>query len=632
VKERRPVLHVRARRLLAGAVLILLLAACIGYPSATPTPAPSTSAFLAVQVLPEGSTVLINGEALGQTPLELELAPGRYTVRVEREGYLALERELDLAAGEERALSGELSAVTETPTAAPSPTVAEKTPTALVLPSSKATLTPSPTPIPTEAVTRFLPEVHQEPTATPRATETLPPSFTATPTPVSPTSTPLAPTVAVYVVTRTIATYPFRDFWREDRNAELNFPFFRFDREAYLASHPTPVAQDYLLVVLENEYLRLTIFPDLGGRLYEAVFKPTGHNEFYRNPVLKPSPWGPSEQGGWLAAGGMEWGLPVAEHGYEWGTRWGYITLPREDEVTVTVFDGGKDRLRALVDITLAAGEARFTVRPRIENPGGQGVRFQFWLNAMLAPGGLNRPSAELQFIFPVSEMTVHSTGDPRLPSAGQPFTWPIYGGRDVSRLGTWSEWLGFFARPAAQGDFMGVYDRAADEGMMRVYPSEVARGAKGFGLGWGAKAISPGEYTDDDSAYVELHGGLSPTFWEQVELKPGAVVEWAETWFPVAGIGGVVYANENGAVNLRAEAGGLRVGLFPTVPTAGVLQVSLDDRPLFSQNVALRPDAPFNRLVRLPADAPERARVRLLWTDAGGQALIAYEGGVALR
>lgn len=605
----------------------LLLVACMSLPPATPTQTPVASAFLAVQVLPEGSTVLINGEALGQTPLELELAPGRYTVRVEHVGHIALEREIDLAAGQGGVLSGEL------PAAATPPLDATRTPATLAQASPQATATPSPSPVPTEAVTRFLPDVHREPTATPSLTSTPPPS-TATPLPASPTPalTAPAPTVAAYLITRTIATYPFRDFWREERNAELNFPYFRFDRQAYLASQPTPAAQEYQLVVLENEYLRLTIFPDLGGRLYEAVFKPTGHNELYRNSVLKPSPWGPPEQGGWLAAGGMEWCLPVAEHGYEWGTRWGYIVLPREDEVTVTVFDGGKDRLRALVDITLAAGEARFTVRPRVENPSAQGVRFQFWLNAMLAPGGLNRPSADLQFIFPVREMTVHSTGDARLPDAGQPFSWPIYGGRDVSRLGTWREWLGFFARPAAQGDFMGVYDHAVDEGMMRVYPSEVARGAKGFGLGWGAAAISPGEYTDDGSAYVELHGGLAPTFWDQAELAPGAAVEWAETWYPVAGIGGVVYANENGAVNLRAEAGGLRVGLFPTFPAEGFLQVSLDDRALFGQDVALRPDAPFSRLVPLPADAPAQARVRLTWTDADGQALVAYEDVLTLR
>ncbi len=585
-----------------------------------------------VEVLPEGSTVFINGEEMGQTPLEAELAPGHYIVRVEHEGYTALQEALDLVAGQEGMLSGELPPLPQSPPAQ-TPIVDARTPFAPTRLLQPETPTTTPVVAVTATATRFLPDIQKEATATPPATAT-PAPLTATPVPPTVTALPptAAPTIATYIITRTIATYPFRDFWREDRNAALNFPFFRFDRAAYLASNPRPTSQEYQLVVLENEYLRLTILPDVGGRLYEAIFKPTGNNEFYRNPVLKPSPWGPPEQGGWLAAGGMEWGLPVEEHGYEWGTRWGYIVLPRDEEVTVTVFDGGRDRLRALVDITLAAGEARFTVRPRVENPTATTARFQFWLNAMLAPGAANRPSADLEFIFPVSQVTVHSTGDPRLPGPRQPISWPIHDGRDVSRLGTWRQWLGFFAWPAAQGDFMGVYDHAADEGMMRIYPGDVARGAKGFGLGWGADAIAAGEYTDDDSAYVELHGGLTPTFWDQAELAPGAAIDWTETWYPVAGIGGVVYADENGAINLRAEADGLRVGLFPIAPAGGLLQVMLEGHAIFSQDVALRPDAPFNQVVKLPADAPAQARMRLLWTGAGGQVLMDYEREMALR
>ncbi|MCC7353931.1 MAG: DUF5107 domain-containing protein [Anaerolineae bacterium] len=626
------IVRVLRARYLALVGVILLLAACNPRPPAQPTVISGAPALLVVNVLPEGSTVFINGEEMGQTPLEAELAPGRYLVRVEHEGYTALQEELDLVAGQEGMLSGELPVAAGSPPAR-TPAVAVQTPVATTPPPQKETPAATPVPAVTATVTRFLPDVQKETTATPQASATPVPG-TNTPLPATATSLPptAAPTIATYIITRTITTYPFRDFWREDRNAELNFPFLRFDRAAYLASNPQPTPQTYQLVVLENEYLRLTILPDVGGRLYEVIFKPTGNNEFYRNPVLKPSAWGPPEQGGWLAAGGMEWGLPVEEHGYEWGTRWGYIVLPREEEVTVTVFDGGRDRLRALVDITLAAGEARFTVRPRVENPTANTARFQFWLNAMLAPGAANRPSADLELVFPVDQMTVHSTGDPRLPGAKEPISWPVHDGRDISRLGTWQQWLGFFVRPAAQGDFMGVYDHAADEGMMRVYPSDVARGAKGFGLGWGANAIPASEYTDDDSAYVELHGGLTPTFWEQAELAPGAAVDWTETWYPVAGIGGVVYADENGAVNLRAEAGGLRAGLFPVASARGLLQVTLDGRTIFSQEVRLRPDAPFNQVVKLPADVPAQARVRLTWTDANGQMLMDYEREMTLR
>lgn len=65
------------------------------------------------------------------------------------------------------------------------------------------------------------------------------------------------------------------------------------DRAAYNASGPTPALERYTLLVLENDYLRVTVLPELGGRVYQMVFKPTGHNELYQNPVIKPTPWGP---------------------------------------------------------------------------------------------------------------------------------------------------------------------------------------------------------------------------------------------------------------------------------------------------------------------------------------------------
>ncbi len=80
------------------------------------------------------------------------------------------------------------------------------------------------------------------------------------------------------------------------------------------------VTQDYQLLVLENDYLRVTILPELGGRVYQLIYNATSNNELYQNPVIKPTHWGSTEQGWWLAAGGIEWCLPVtvtsgASHG-----------------------------------------------------------------------------------------------------------------------------------------------------------------------------------------------------------------------------------------------------------------------------------------------------------------------------
>lgn len=441
-----------------------------------------------------------------------------------------------------------------------------------------------------------------------------------TPTPASAG----ASAVRVSMSTITIPTYPYAAFTQPATNPDYNWSYRRFDRPAYEAANPQPAPQTYEMVVLENEYLRITLLPELGGRIYQVIFKPTGHNELYQNPMLKPSPWGPPEQGGWLAAGGIEWGLPVEEHGYAWGDKWGYIILPFSAErAGVTVFMPEEGHLRAEVDIILRAGEAAFTVQPRIVNPTGQAVAYKFWLNAMVAPGAANSVGPELRFLLPTDQVTVHSRGDATLPAEQQAMSWPVYNGVDYSRLGNWQRWLGVFERPAAHGPYAGVYDMAADEGLLRVYPPAATRGSKAFALGW-ADPIASSNYTDDGSAYVELHGGVAPTFWDQATLPAGGEYTWQESWFPVAGIGGVSYADGSGAVHLAPSAAGLEAGVFSVRPTVGRVVLTVDGQAVLDEPATVDPAHPWRRTVPA-ASLPAAGRGRLILFDASGSPVLDY-------
>jgi uncharacterized protein YraI len=431
--------------------------------------------------------------------------------------------------------------------------------------------------------------------------------------------------VQVYETTITLPTYPYAAFTEEATNPTFDWTYRRFDYDAYLASNPQPAPKTYTLVVLENEYLRVTLLPQLGGRIYQVFFKPTGSNEFYQNPVVKPSPWGPPEQGGWLAVGGLEWGLPVEEHGYAWGEPWGHITLPfASDAAGVTVFMPAEGHLRAEADVILRSGEAFLTLQPRIVNPSPQDLSYKFWLNGMLAPGPANTVSSQLRFSLPTSQVTVHSRGDESLPTAGQQMDWPIFEGRDFSQLGNWNRWLGFFEQPTAHGPFSAVYDASYDEGIVRVYPSRSVPGSKGFGFGW-ADAISPESYTDDGSAYVELHGGVAPTFWDQAMLPAGETLAWEETWFPVAGIGGVSHAENNGALYLETAGEQLLVGVFPVRAVSGQLRLSVDERVFLEENVTLSPAQPFYRELSLDS-LPSGMRVRVVLFDQNEAVMLDHE------
>ncbi len=99
-------------------------------------------------------------------------------------------------------------------------------------------------------------------------------------------------------------------------------PIARFDYDRFRTEAPAAEPRTYRAVVMENDYLRIVILPELGGRIWRVIHKPSGNDLFYHNAVVMPSPWGPTDMRGWFALGGLEWDLPVAEHGYDWGVPW----------------------------------------------------------------------------------------------------------------------------------------------------------------------------------------------------------------------------------------------------------------------------------------------------------------------
>jgi len=486
-----------------------------------------------------------------------------------------------------------------------------------------------------------LPDVAVNLTVAPKATATTYlPHVSAGGTPAPPPSpTPTRPGGGVtYRVTEmTLPTYPYAPHLRQTTAPNLgDYPVTVLDRGAYEASNPQPVPAKHRLIVLENRYLRLGILPDLGGRIYEATFKPTGNNEFYSNPVVKPTNWGPAGPAGanwWLGIGGLEWGFPVEEHGYEFGNPWGFdhVTLPNGGVMLTLFTRHGPQLPYAVVDVILPPDVTYFVVQPRITNPWGAPFKFKWWDSAMLAPGPANSPSPDLQLIFPAAEVTVHGTGDKTLPEAGQPMTWPIYNSRDFSQLKNWAQYLGVFQRPAATGTFVGVYDTAADEGMLRIYPSDVARGAKLFSPGW-SDPLDSELWTDDGSGYVELHGGLMPTFNDWYELEPGGEVTWSEVWYPVAGIGTVTQATEDAALAVRSDGNILRVGIFPTTALQGRVTIAVQGMDPVVRSVDSDPARPLTVEIPLAAGAPAQAAVTITLADIAGGTLLSSEAQVQLR
>ncbi len=80
----------------------------------------------------------------------------------------------------------------------------------------------------------------------------------------------------------TVKTYPFSEPDPVADPSDLFYPYFRFDGFAAKG-----INKDWKVVTMENDYIRLTLFPEIGGKIWGAVDKTTGKEFIYNNHVVK---------------------------------------------------------------------------------------------------------------------------------------------------------------------------------------------------------------------------------------------------------------------------------------------------------------------------------------------------------
>lgn len=618
-------------------------------PSSSPTPAP---AHLDIEVLPIGSLVYLEGEQKGLTPFGLDLGAGEYQLRVQRDGYEPFQRQVVLVPGQKVKITA---------------TLRDITPPAVMLGLESAEVQSGQSmPIHAKASDNegvaamrlfidniplfeangglldfiwdtqgieigahtVLIEAQDLAGNVGRAIRTV--QVRAVPTPLPSATlqkTAASSGVKVYEITVRLLGYPYEPYLKERLDTRYNFRVLWLDRAAYEGTNPQPQERAFTGIVLENQYLRLTFLPELGGRLYQCIFKPSGKKIFYENAVLKPSYWGPLSraENWWLAVGGMEWALPVHEHGYEWGVPWTYSIERRADGASIVLRDYARDdRLRAEIRVTLPADRAYFIIEPRLLNPTSQAVACQFWVNALLTLGAAS-VSQNTEFIYPTDRMIVHSTGDGALPGERQTMPWPFCDGRDLSFYRNWRNWLGVFVPDIEQG-YAGAYNHDTGLGIVRVFSPEVVPGLKLFAFGRDFPAR--GEYTDDASEYFEMWAGPCRTFWPEDDLRieAGKAIGWREIWFPFYQIGGLDKANAEAAVRAHVQDNQVYVGVAVSKAQSGQLELQWNGRVFYQKSVQLAPETPLLLQIPLPVGVQPPGQLDVLLRGLDGATLLEYK------
>jgi len=174
----------------------------------------------------------------------------------------------------------------------------------------------------------------------------------------------------------------------------------------------TIVDRTFKTRVLENRYLKVTLVPEFGGRILSIIYKPTGHEELYRNEVGVP--YGINAGNfyyDWLMVyGGVFPTFPDAEHGKTWLKPWDFkVVKESAGEVTVSMslkddfaysaaprqFFRGSTGLEATYYVTLKADRAALDARVVLKNPQARTIKYEYWTCTTLAPGSdPNNPKA----------------------------------------------------------------------------------------------------------------------------------------------------------------------------------------------------------------------------------------------
>src|SRR5262249_45019408 len=184
--------------------------------------------------------------------------------------------------------------------------------------------------------------------------------------------------VAVSQSTLTLPTY-------EEDLPDVNPRFDLFARRPFLIYPYTTrtnltdrrAPKTWRTLVLENEYLRLTVLPDLGGRIYSCVDKSNGQELFYANTAIKYADV--AYRGAWVALG-VEFNFPVS-HNWMTVSPVDFATA-RHADGSASILVGNTDRPYGMtwrVELTLRPGRSLLEQTTKLYNRSDVRHRFYWW-------------------------------------------------------------------------------------------------------------------------------------------------------------------------------------------------------------------------------------------------------------
>ena len=418
--------------------------------------------------------------------------------------------------------------------------------------------------------------------------------------------------VRVWQGTLTLPTY-------EEGLPDPNPPFDQFTTNRFnypytLRNNLTSRRVDHAwrAIYLENEYLKCSALPDIGGHLYTCVDKISGKPMFYANPSIKKAAI--AYRGAW-AAFGIEFNFPVS---HNWVTMSPVnFAFAKYDDGSASVIVGNIDRVYGMewtVELILRPKSTVLEQRVTLSNRSDVRHRFYWWNNAGVAAWDDSRIVYPMRFAATHGFTEIHP--------------WPVdLDGVDFSLVRNHTKGpVSMFAHGSRE-TFMGVWNPHTNTGTVHFaeYEAVPAKkiwswGVDADGLDW-RKALS-----DDNSGYVEVQAGLFRNQETYAFLEPRQVIRFSEYWMPAREIGGISRANLAGVASLSRKANSLMAGFNANQPipqaSASILKGT---QQLFHEKVDLSPEHAW--IHELP-NADSQAKYTLEIQNAKGAILLRQTEG----
>jgi hypothetical protein len=394
-----------------------------------------------------------------------------------------------------------------------------------------------------------------------------------------------------------IKTYPFDDpnpVPSVAQNKEHIYPYFTFDQYSL-----TGQSQQWKVLRLENDYIEVSVLPEVGGKIWGAKEKATGHEFIYQNEVLKfrnialRGPW---------TSGGIEFNFGVIGHTPTTATPVDYVIRENKDG-SVTCIIGALDlpsRTEWRVFITLPKDKAYFETESLWYNPTPLDQSYYVWMNAAVEAG------QDLQFFFPGTHYIGHG---------GDAHPWPVnQDGVDLSYyknndfgpsksyhvLGKKTEYFGGYWHDKAFG--FGHWAAYNDMPGKKLWIWSLSRSG---GIWEDLLTDTDGQYVEVQSGrlYNQASSGSSDTPFDQVGFQPGATDNWKELWFPVKDTDGISTASPHAVLHLEKTKEEAGISLMALQSIEDELKILLDGEPFYQESLSLKPMERYEKKLSIPGN-----------------------------